>query len=690
VAYRHEGDLVGGIYQVRSRLGEGTLGPAYQVQGRTQKKLGVLKFLPEGLARNREYALRFVHFYRERRKLQHKGIITVLDLQVEEGVPFVVFPFLGGVNLETLIQAKIQSDQKVTWEEGSEILEGIARVLARAQPFFHGNLKPRNVFLQMDGITLTDDGFLNFLPPEEFLRIQNILPLSSSFLAPELFTDPKPSPSVDLYSFGALAYFIFTGREPVHPIEELTRLRPDLPNPISSFVSRLLSEDPRDRFSSFPELMVEWGKAFARSDLEEEFLPLYQKEEGKKPASSAPPQPTPGKGSKPSIAQLFEEEDQLEITQYQPKEPSTLPASPPLSPPITSAPASQPARHSKSLLFFLLPLAGILALGMIGYWFFFLRKSPSPSTGVSTPSENLQVVKIARDTLLHVEELRAQLEKNYAQLPTFAEAVTLTLRARDLLYKGNNPTQALETAQKAEKLFLRIASLPPPVLQEGSKIAKGNEAVEQEGTASQRKRAEKSPVGSPCPKGMAFVPAGNYRVGSRADDPLRDPLLDREEKTISLNSFCIDLYEYPNKPGTLPKSNVNFSEAKSLCEKEGKRLCTEEEWEASCRGSEGRPFPYGKAWDPDACNTETKEGRDRNLTQSGSFKGCLSPLGVFDMSGNLMEWTQTSFEKDPKRFIMKGGSYLRPNYAARCSYRYPAPQDLRDMEFGFRCCADVK
>jgi serine/threonine protein kinase len=653
------------------------LGPAYQVQGKTQKQFGVLKFLPENLARTRENALRFVHFYRERRKVKAKGIVPVLDLQVEEGIPFVLFPFLGGVTLEALLQAKTHSDQKVTWEEGSEILEGIARILARAHPFFHGNLKPRNIFLQVEGVTLTDDGFLNFLPPEEFLKAQNSLPLSANFMAPELFIDPRPSVSLDLYSFGALAYFIFTGREPVHPLASLESLRPDLPKGLGSLVSRLLSEEPKDRFSSFSELMIEWGRTFSRSDLEEEFTSLYQKQKSPESITAKPPQVSPAEDQKRSVAHLFEE-DQVEVAQYQP--------TPPQPPPPTPAP---PLKAPSPLFRKILALSGIILVGLIGFWFYRSQKeSPSPPSS-SAPQENLQVVRVARETLQHVEELRSQLEKNYAQLPTFAEAVTLTLRARELLLKKNNPARALEMAQQAEKLFLRIASFPPSQPAE-SVAVKSSESPPKKTALSEGKREEKPALSSPCPKDMVLVREGTYKIGSRADDPLRDPLLDQEERSLHLNAFCIDIYEYPNKLGSNPKSNVGFSEAKGLCEKEGKRLCTEEEWEAACRGTQGRIFPYGKGWDSEICNTETQEGKDRTLAKSGSFKGCVSPVGAYDMSGNLMEWTQTPFEKDNRRVIVKGGSYLRPNYAARCSYRYPAPQDLHDPEFGFRCCADVK
>jgi formylglycine-generating enzyme required for sulfatase activity len=126
-------------------------------------------------------------------------------------------------------------------------------------------------------------------------------------------------------------------------------------------------------------------------------------------------------------------------------------------------------------------------------------------------------------------------------------------------------------------------------------------------------------------------------------------------------------------------SGIGFAEAKKLCETAGKRLCTEAEWEKACKGPTGAKWPYGGAFDANACNTENEEGDPRTLAAAGKFAKCHSGFGVADLSGNVSEWTA---EK-----IIKGGSYASSDYAVRCSARKNSGGS-KNSEVGFRCCSD--
>ncbi|NOU34148.1 MAG: SUMF1/EgtB/PvdO family nonheme iron enzyme [Polyangiaceae bacterium] len=171
--------------------------------------------------------------------------------------------------------------------------------------------------------------------------------------------------------------------------------------------------------------------------------------------------------------------------------------------------------------------------------------------------------------------------------------------------------------------------------------------------------------------------------------------------------FCVDRYEYPNRQGEFPLVVTTFSESEKYCAKEGKRLCTENEWTLACEGEEGRPYPYGYARDATACpidrprieppedtfiprtNGHTARGIDTMWQgeRSGAFARCVSPFGVADMTGNVDEWTR-SVRTWGYKMILKGGhwSYVR----ARCrpQTRGHGPKYV-NVETGFRCCQDA-
>jgi formylglycine-generating enzyme len=175
--------------------------------------------------------------------------------------------------------------------------------------------------------------------------------------------------------------------------------------------------------------------------------------------------------------------------------------------------------------------------------------------------------------------------------------------------------------------------------------------------------------------------------------------------------FCVDRYEYPNKKGELPALLISWTEAKKVCESNGKRLCTESEFNFACEGEEMLPFTYGFVRDAQKCNID-KEYRKRSkklfryekcmdrpqckehlafLDQrlpAGSLEECVSPFGVFDMNGNINEWVEIPKKKYPDRSGLKGGWWGPVRGRCRPTVDFHKEDDF-GYEEGFRCCGDA-
>lgn len=164
--------------------------------------------------------------------------------------------------------------------------------------------------------------------------------------------------------------------------------------------------------------------------------------------------------------------------------------------------------------------------------------------------------------------------------------------------------------------------------------------------------------------------------------------------------FCIDTYEWPNKAGELPPVSINWYEAKKSCEKAGKRLCTAKEWTLACEGPDIKPYPYGDGYhrDDTACNIDhpsmvpslprSEWPKHYRAVPSGSMKNCVSPFGVFDMTGNVDEWVNNvggRSDGDPYFSGLKGG-YWGP-VRTRCRPMTTVHGPLHSFyQNGFRCC----
>ena len=167
-------------------------------------------------------------------------------------------------------------------------------------------------------------------------------------------------------------------------------------------------------------------------------------------------------------------------------------------------------------------------------------------------------------------------------------------------------------------------------------------------------------------------------------------------------------------PNVYPQAYISGAQAAKACAAAGKRLCAPVEWRKACMGPSGQAFGYGSERVAGRCNdeaqgrspmlrlypqvatswslvgmTEMNDPRLNQLTETlartGSHDGCTNDYGVFDMVGNLHEWTN-----DPHG-TFQGGYYLDTHHNGDgCAYRTVAHEvTYHDYSTGFRCCADA-
>jgi hypothetical protein len=165
-----------------------------------------------------------------------------------------------------------------------------------------------------------------------------------------------------------------------------------------------------------------------------------------------------------------------------------------------------------------------------------------------------------------------------------------------------------------------------------------------------------------------------------------------------------------SRPNVYPQAYISGAQAARACEAAGKRLCAPVEWRKACVGPSQNKFGYGNDRVSGRCNDQGRspmlrlypqvarswslvgmaEMNDPRLNQlegtlstTGSHEGCTNEYGVYDMVGNLHEWTS-----DPNG-TFQGGYYLDTHLNGDgCSYRTVAHEfTYHDYSTGFRCCA---
>jgi formylglycine-generating enzyme required for sulfatase activity len=232
------------------------------------------------------------------------------------------------------------------------------------------------------------------------------------------------------------------------------------------------------------------------------------------------------------------------------------------------------------------------------------------------------------------------------------------------------------------------------------------------------------------PVEMINIPAGTFIRGSAPGEGRLD---EQPKRKIYVNSFAIDTFEVSNarymaflgetlhKPPfnvygkgplatedgikDLPVVQVTWHDAVDYCFWAEKRLPTEAEWEKAARGNDNRLYPWGG--EPPTSERAQFDGEwdgKNTLKKVHSLPEGQSASGVFQLSGNVREWTQdwydaeyyaNSPEKNPKGpetgilKVIRGGSWRSFDSDLRVPSRGKGGFALKTHGIGFRCARDI-
>ena len=228
-----------------------------------------------------------------------------------------------------------------------------------------------------------------------------------------------------------------------------------------------------------------------------------------------------------------------------------------------------------------------------------------------------------------------------------------------------------------------------------------------------------------CPVGMTLIPAGTFLMGdaNTLSNGAQPP------HTVTLSAYCMDLTEVtvaayqgctaagcttPNTGASYnwgvtgrdnhPINGVDWNQARAYCQWRGSDLPTEAQWEYAARGSDvaNHIYPWGNAAPASQLCWSGVTGRSTTCAVQ-SYPGGNSPFGLFDMAGNVWEWTRDFYALYPvsaainpngptsgTNRVFRGGSWIDSSADfVRAAYRYDSTPLFRNNNIGFRCALSM-
>jgi serine/threonine-protein kinase len=264
------GELIADRYELEELVGTGGMSSVYRAHDRLLERDVALKVLHDQYTGDGDYVERFRREARSVAQLSHPNIVTVIDRGEQDGRQFIVFEYVDGENLKTLVEREGPLPER----EAIELALQTARALgfAHEHGLVHRDVKPQNVLLNGDGAAkVTDFGIARALDVHGGLTQTGTVMGTSDYIAPEQARGQRVDAQSDIYSLGAVLYELLTGEVPFRgdnfvavamrhinePPPSVRERRPELSPRLDAAIRRAMAKEPRERFRSMDEFCNE-------------------------------------------------------------------------------------------------------------------------------------------------------------------------------------------------------------------------------------------------------------------------------------------------------------------------------------------------------------------------------------------------------------------------------------------------
>ena len=267
-----------GRYEVLGELGRGAMGAVYKARDPQIGRTVAIKMILMGNQSEEEVEQFKQRFYREAQtagQMSHTGIVTIYDVNEDEyGQPYLVMEFIEGTTLDKHLAplAPGKPGPRRPVRESLDIAVQVADALdfAHRRNVIHRDIKPANILVTTEGkAKIADFGIAKLVGTQ--MTHTGLLVGTPAFMSPEQITGGHVDNRSDIFAFGIVLYWMFSGTKPfagqaitevaykvVHSVPTpLRQINADLPEELEQIIVRCLAKKPEERYQSARDIMIE-------------------------------------------------------------------------------------------------------------------------------------------------------------------------------------------------------------------------------------------------------------------------------------------------------------------------------------------------------------------------------------------------------------------------------------------------
>jgi len=263
------GSTFAGRYQIIEELGKGGMGKVYKANDTDIKEKVAIKLIKPEISTNKKTIERFQNELKFARKIRHKNVCQMYDLNREEGTYYITMEYVEGENLKNMIRMSRQLGIGTAISVAKQVCEGLAE--AHKLGVVHRDLKPSNIMIDREGsVRILDFGIARSLK-EKGITGAGVMIGTPEYMSPEQVEAKETDQRSDIYSLGVILYEMVTGKVPFEGDTPFTigmkhkgeipknpkELNSQIPDDLNRVILRCLEKDNEKRYQSAGELRSE-------------------------------------------------------------------------------------------------------------------------------------------------------------------------------------------------------------------------------------------------------------------------------------------------------------------------------------------------------------------------------------------------------------------------------------------------
>ena len=261
------GQVFAGRYEVTEELGRGGMGRVYKVTDTQINEEMALKLLKPEIAVDEGMIERFRNELKIARKITHRHVCRMHDINQEEGTPYITMEYVEGEDLKSLVKSKGKLSEKEAISIATQVCEGLSE--AHELGVVHRDLKPQNIMMDEKGrVKIMDFGIARSVEVPGVTQTGMIIG-TPDYISPEQAEGKEADHRSDIYALGVILFEMVTGIVPFQGDTALSvalkhksqlpmdprKLNPEVSDSMSRLILVCLEKDKGRRYQSAGELL---------------------------------------------------------------------------------------------------------------------------------------------------------------------------------------------------------------------------------------------------------------------------------------------------------------------------------------------------------------------------------------------------------------------------------------------------